>query len=681
MSDDNGNGKPSVEEELARLKRLLEENAARCRERCSRQRTEEDSNKEQGSEKDQDRSADAEDSRKEIRRKLEEMMEMTRFSKEYHERRKVKEEQDWNEVLAVVQQNGEVRLSGLKTLFDEQEEIKRQHQTANDDEQLLSKLTLLLMENSNNRDAQIQNEHNAHPLPLLSSRIADFLASFSMDVCKAFEEAELKAQQDIARSLADALEARNERDNANRMLHEAQMETQQWKQEVVSLKGVLKQAESTIAHHLETISLLKRESIQWRDQSRNWQEHFLRVEQERCGLASKVEELNEKLQMQMHNRPGYTMGMAPLTPISRYADRDQDNDDVDDMEDHVPSTSPTHPHLLSTLPLPLSPPEPETPSRSHRMNGLSLARTSTNKTPNPKSKARALPNANTSGKARSQPSSGSSRQHRRSDVDDDQSMATTSTCASTSTGVRHKKSFSSLSQSAPRDEEIASGSGSTSHSAHSAHSATLMATSSIPQSRLIRRITATVPVNAVKEENDDDGQGVFIDDGEVEHHQLGVEVERGQDDEVDEDEDDGAEDDDEYIEPQPQRRRRTTSTKGRAARRRASKIIQEPSEEESENEKEVHGNRQAEKVKETESGEESEEDELMITSQDKFRDTHATATTTPSQNQNKRRPPPTPGPSAPLNKRRKNNAHSTLNTHSNGTGVHTTKAAAAKKRN
>jgi hypothetical protein len=39
------------------------------------------------------------------------------------------------------------------------------------------------------------------------------------------------------------------------------------------------------------IAQLRRECTQWKDQSRNWQEHFLRVEQERCRLTLRLEEL------------------------------------------------------------------------------------------------------------------------------------------------------------------------------------------------------------------------------------------------------------------------------------------------------------------------------------------------------------------------------------------------------
>ncbi|KAL0957736.1 hypothetical protein HGRIS_001514 [Hohenbuehelia grisea] len=46
----------------------------------------------------------------------------------------------------------------------------------------------------------------------------------------------------------------------------------------------------TIVHQNNTIAQLKREITQWQDQSRNWQEHFLRVEQRRCSLATRLDE-------------------------------------------------------------------------------------------------------------------------------------------------------------------------------------------------------------------------------------------------------------------------------------------------------------------------------------------------------------------------------------------------------
>ncbi|KAK7469401.1 hypothetical protein VKT23_003875 [Stygiomarasmius scandens] len=378
---------------------------------------------------------------------------------------------------------------------------------------------------------------NAH----LSSQIADSFAQFSKEIHRTLEEAERKAQQDIARSVADALEARNERDNSNRLLHEAQMEIQQWKQEVVSLNAQLKQAETTTAHHLETIALLKRECNQWRDQSKNWQDHFLRVEQERCGLASKVEELNDKLHIQNQ----FTMGQAPLTPVSRYADHD-----VDDP----PST------------LPLSPSEPDTPSATRVKDGP--PRTSTKKTPNPRTLT-----------ARSQPSS-SKRSHAESFEDD---------------AVPHapvRKSLSTTTPRRPRDEDEEDET-----RASASHSA-------VPQSRLIRRVTAVVPVKQEEFEEEESIENSLVEEEEEEE----------------EVEDEG---DADYTEPEPKRR----ITKARSSKQSA-KTIREPSEE-------------------TSPAESEEDDELMITSQDQFQKSH----TTPSH----KRRPPTPGPAIPTAKRRKNN--------------------------
>jgi len=40
--------------------------------------------------------------------------------------------------------------------------------------------------------------------------------------------------------------------------------------------------------------MLQRETNHWKDQAKNWQEHFLRVEQERCSLSSRMDELVSK---------------------------------------------------------------------------------------------------------------------------------------------------------------------------------------------------------------------------------------------------------------------------------------------------------------------------------------------------------------------------------------------------
>ncbi|KAF9049478.1 hypothetical protein BDZ89DRAFT_1242146 [Hymenopellis radicata] len=71
--------------------------------------------------------------------------------------------------------------------------------------------------------------------------------------------------------------AQTARDEALRTLHQRELEIQEWK-----LKN---------AQQAETIALLRRELSQSRDQTTNWQDHFLRVEQQRCTLTSRLEEL------------------------------------------------------------------------------------------------------------------------------------------------------------------------------------------------------------------------------------------------------------------------------------------------------------------------------------------------------------------------------------------------------
>ncbi|KAK0201767.1 hypothetical protein DFS33DRAFT_1386063 [Desarmillaria ectypa] len=135
--------------------------------------------------------------------------------------------------------------------------------------------------------------------------IADSISALSKSINQVFSEAEKSASDKLERSQNIAQDARNERDGALKALHAVELEIQEWKQKV-------KQAEMTIAHQNETMGQLRREAAQWKDQSRNWQEHFLRVEQERCTLSSRLDELvAERL---------LPVPAAPLTPISRYAD-------------------------------------------------------------------------------------------------------------------------------------------------------------------------------------------------------------------------------------------------------------------------------------------------------------------------------------------------------------------------
>ncbi|KAG7440814.1 uncharacterized protein BT62DRAFT_937603 [Guyanagaster necrorhizus] len=165
--------------------------------------------------------------------------------------------------------------------------------------------------------------------------IADSISALSKSINQVFSEAEKSATDKLERAQNIAQDAKDERDDALKALHTAGLEIQEWKQKV-------KQAEMTITHQTETIGQLRREAAQWKDQSRNWQEHFLRVEQERCTLSSRLDEIVAERLLPVH--------AAPLTPISRYADH---SGSPDEQTNSAP--------VRNTL-LPPSPPEGDPPT-------------------------------------------------------------------------------------------------------------------------------------------------------------------------------------------------------------------------------------------------------------------------------------------------------------------------------
>ncbi|KAJ8080456.1 hypothetical protein PM082_017289 [Marasmius tenuissimus] len=158
-------------------------------------------------------------------------------------------------------------------------------------------------------------KHTAH--------IADSISSLNKTVLSAFSDMEAKYQESLAKLGSETTQARNEtrdaraeRDNAVKRLHEAHLESLEWKHEIASLKASLKQSENTISQQADNVVQLRKDLSSWKDQARNWQEHFLRVEEARCALSTKLEEYKEML----NNRP--ILNAAPLTPVSRYADSD-----------------------------------------------------------------------------------------------------------------------------------------------------------------------------------------------------------------------------------------------------------------------------------------------------------------------------------------------------------------------
>ncbi|KAF8073774.1 hypothetical protein FPV67DRAFT_1666523 [Lyophyllum atratum] len=194
-----------------------------------------------------------------------------------------------------------------------------------------------------------------------SGLLAESLAALSKSAYQAFAEVENQARQDVAQSTGDARNARLERDRALEALHAAELEAQGWQKEVASVKAALTQAEISITHQKETIAQLRREATQWKDQSRNWQEHFLRVEQERCSLTTRIEELvAERLQWSHTLTTRFTPNQPAVAAIETTSS---------------PSTKPqpisrTRPPTYK-LAHPASPPDVDSPSNSisgHRSN-------------------------------------------------------------------------------------------------------------------------------------------------------------------------------------------------------------------------------------------------------------------------------------------------------------------------
>ncbi|KAI6030957.1 hypothetical protein F5J12DRAFT_888766 [Pisolithus orientalis] len=176
-----------------------------------------------------------------------------------------------------------------------------------------------------------------------SAVLTDALAAFGRAATLAITTAQEQAT-------AETREARRERDEAIKALHDCKLEEQAWKEEANTWKAAARQAELTIEHHLDTIAQLRQEATQWKEQclrlednSRveavSWKEQFLRVEQERSRLAQRVDVLvSERLSVRsspffcnlrskstftvrrLQAKPQSLDPTAHVTPIMRHSD-------------------------------------------------------------------------------------------------------------------------------------------------------------------------------------------------------------------------------------------------------------------------------------------------------------------------------------------------------------------------
>ncbi|KAG1885068.1 hypothetical protein F4604DRAFT_149891 [Suillus subluteus] len=171
---------------------------------------------------------------------------------------------------------------------------------------------------------QICNQMTTNSPP--SVILTDALASLNKAVNIAFTSLQDQTRQEVTQACAEAREARRERDEAVKALHELRIEEQAWKQEAGARQSVVEQAELTIKHNAETIAQLRYESEQWKQQclrledtsrqeATSWKEQFLRVEQERYKLATRVDELIEE---QLSHTVQTHASITPLTTMLRY---------------------------------------------------------------------------------------------------------------------------------------------------------------------------------------------------------------------------------------------------------------------------------------------------------------------------------------------------------------------------
>ncbi|KAJ7442660.1 hypothetical protein FB451DRAFT_1105630 [Mycena latifolia] len=117
--------------------------------------------------------------------------------------------------------------------------------------------------------------------PATKTSLAEVLSLVQKTVLNAATELEDQAQSQVARIGSEAQEARTERDEALKerddvlkALHAAEINASRHENELSAMRA--------------TIESLQREVIHWKEQAKNWQDHYTRVEQDRCGLSTEL---------------------------------------------------------------------------------------------------------------------------------------------------------------------------------------------------------------------------------------------------------------------------------------------------------------------------------------------------------------------------------------------------------
>ncbi|KAJ7288183.1 hypothetical protein C8J57DRAFT_508750 [Mycena rebaudengoi] len=106
------------------------------------------------------------------------------------------------------------------------------------------------------------------------SSIVEVLGLVQKTVLNAASELDDAAEAQVARSVSEIHAARNERDEALKALATAQIVATKHEHEHAQMRA--------------TIETLQREVTHWKEQAKNWQDHYTRVEEARCGLSTEL---------------------------------------------------------------------------------------------------------------------------------------------------------------------------------------------------------------------------------------------------------------------------------------------------------------------------------------------------------------------------------------------------------
>ncbi|KAJ7095757.1 hypothetical protein B0H15DRAFT_69590 [Mycena belliarum] len=104
--------------------------------------------------------------------------------------------------------------------------------------------------------------------------LTEVLSLVQKTVLNAATELEDEAKMQVARISLEVQESRRERDEALHALHAAELSASRHQNEVSAMRA--------------TIENLQREVVHWKEQAKNWQDHYTRVEQDRCGLSTEL---------------------------------------------------------------------------------------------------------------------------------------------------------------------------------------------------------------------------------------------------------------------------------------------------------------------------------------------------------------------------------------------------------